>query len=257
MNIFHAIVLGVIEGLTEFLPISSTAHLLITSKIFRIPQTDFVKFFEVFIQSGAIFAVMISYIKYVRKHPEIIKKLFISFLPTVIIGFFLYKIIKGIFFESYLLISFALVGVGVFFIIAEELIRRKKRAEVKLLTQMGDRNAFLVGLFQSLAVIPGVSRSGIIMVGMMLLGFSRSDAAEYSFFLAVPTILAASVLDIVKMRNILIHSFDLVPVLMLGFFTSFLVAFGVIRWFIGYVQKNTLVPFAVYRIILGFLLFFL
>ena len=255
MNLLHSIILGIVEGLTEFLPISSTAHLIITSKIFGIQQTDFVKFFEVFIQSGAILAVLVLYAQYVMKNKEVMRNIISSFIPTAVIGFVLYKVIKGVFFESYTLISIVLFGVGILFIVVEILIKKKKIVQKKSIKHINDRTAFFIGLFQSLAVIPGVSRSGIIMVSMMALGYKRGEAAIYSFLLAVPTIGAASLLDIFKMRNMLMSSLNLLPVLIVGFITSFIVAYIVMKWFIGYLQKNTLIPFGIYRIILGILLF--
>jgi undecaprenyl-diphosphatase len=257
MNIFNSLILGIIEGITEFLPISSTAHLIITSKFLSIAQSDFVKFFEVFIQSGAILAVLVLYFQYILKNKNVIRNIISSFIPTALIGFVLYKIIKGIFFESFALISIALIVVGVLFIIVELLIKKKKIVQKKSVRSINDRTAFLIGFFQSLAVIPGVSRSGIVMVGMMALGFKREEAALYSFLLAVPTIGAASLLDLFKMRGMLFSSINLLPVLIVGFIISFIVAYIVVKWFIGFLQKNTLIPFGIYRIILGVILFWL
>lgn len=257
MNIFHSIILGIVEGITEFLPISSTAHLIIVSKLLNVPQTDFVKFFEVFIQSGAVLAVVVLYVQYVFKNKNVIRSIISSFIPTAIIGFALYKIIKGVFFESFILISSALIGVGILFVCIEMLIKKKRIIQNKSIKNMNDRMAFLIGLFQSLAVVPGISRSGIVMMGMMLLGFGRDEAAIYSFLLAVPTIGAASLLDVFKMRNMLFSSLNLLPILVVGFITSFIVAYVVVRWFIGYLKRNTLVPFGFYRIILGILLLLL
>lgn len=255
MNIFHSIILGIIEGLTEFLPISSTAHLIITSKLLSIVQTDFVKFFEVFIQSGAILAVLVLYFQYVMKNKEVIRNIISSFIPTTVIGFTLYNVIKGVFFESFTLISFVLIGVGILFIGVEVLIKKKKIKQKKSIKNINDRTAFLIGLFQSIAVIPGVSRSGIVMISMMIFGYRREEAAKYSFLLAVPTISAASLYDLFKMRGMLLSSLNMIPVLIMGFVTSFVVGYIVMKWFIRFLQKNTLVSFGIYRIILGILLF--
>ncbi|PIY72087.1 undecaprenyl-diphosphatase [Candidatus Roizmanbacteria bacterium CG_4_10_14_0_8_um_filter_33_9] len=257
MNLLQSLILGIVEGLTEFLPISSTAHLILVSKLLNIPQTDFVKFFEVFIQSGAILAVLVLYVQYVINNKEVMRNIISSFIPTAIIGFALYKVIKGVLFESITLISIVLIGVGILFIGIEKLIKKKKIIQKKSIKHINDRTAFLIGLFQSLAVIPGVSRSGIVMVGMMALGFKREEAAIYSFLLAVPTIGAASLFDLFKMRSLLMSSLNLLPVLLVGFITSFIVAYIVIKWFIGFLKKNTLIPFGIYRIILGILLFWM
>jgi len=191
------------------------------------------------------------------KNKEVIRSIISSFIPTAIIGFVLYKIIKGVFFESFILISTALIGVGLLFVCIELLIKKKRIIQNKSIKHMNDRMAFLIGLFQSLAVVPGISRSGIVMIGMMILGFGRDEAAIYSFLLAVPTIGAASLLDLFKMKSMLISSLSLLPILVIGFTTSFIVAYVVVRWFIGYLKRNTLVPFGIYRIILGIFLLLL
>ena len=126
MDLLKTIVLGMVEGLTEFLPISSTAHLIITSKLLNISQTDFQKLFEVFIQSGAILAVVFLYFNELRVNFKILKNLFFSFLPTALVGFFLYKVIKNVFFESLIFIGVSLILVGIFFIIIENLVNKKK-----------------------------------------------------------------------------------------------------------------------------------
>lgn len=257
MDILYSMILGIVEGITEFLPISSTAHLIITSKILNIPQNDFVKFFEVFIQSGAILAVLVLYFQYIVKNKDVIRNIISSFIPTALIGFILYKVIKGVFFQSFTLISIVLFGVGILFIVIEILIKKKKIVQKKSIKHINDRTAFLIGLFQSIAVVPGVSRSGVVMMGMMILGYKRDEAATYSFLLAIPTIGAASLYDLFKMRNLLVSSMELLPFLAIGFFASFIVAYIVMKWFIGYLKRSTLIPFGIYRILLGIILFLL
>ncbi|MDO8609659.1 MAG: undecaprenyl-diphosphate phosphatase [bacterium] len=257
MNIIQAIILGIVEGITEFLPISSTAHLIIASKLFHIPQTDFQKFFEVYIQSGAILAVFLLYIKYVMKHKEVIKNVIISFFPTAIVGFLFYKVIKTVFFESTLLIIGAMILFGIVFLVTEYLIKSKKLVLKKSLNKVTWKEAFIIGLNQSLAVVPGVSRAGIVMISMMGLGYKRSESAMYSFLLAVPTIVVASGYDLFKMRGMLIHSTQYLPVLMIGFVASFITAYIAIKWLVGFLQKSSLVPFGIYRIILGLTLLFI
>ncbi len=254
MTILHAIILGIVEGLTEFLPVSSTAHLIITSQFLGLSQTEFMKFFEVFIQSGAILTVFFLYLKYLLKNKQVIKFILISFLPTAVIGLFLYKIIKNIFFKSNLLIVFTLAFVGVLFLIIEFLIKRKKIALHKTINHLTINHALFIGLFQSLAVIPGVSRAGIIIIGMILLGYKRQEAAKYTFLLAVPTILAATGLDFVKTIGTVSIAVNEILLLVVGFFTSFLVAYFIIKWFINYLQNNSLVVFGIYRIILAIIL---
>lgn len=254
MNLFNALILGLVEGVTEFLPISSTAHLILASKLLKIPQTDFQKFFEVFIQSGAIIAVFFMYLRYIINHQEIQLKILASFIPTAAIGIGLFNVIKGVFFESNLLIISALFIVAIVFLIMEIFIKRGKLKLDKLKEKITYRDAVLVGFIQALSIIPGVSRAGIVMVGMMLLGYKRKDAAEYSFLLSIPTILAAAFYDVYKVGPFLFLYSGRAAFLVTGFVVSFISAYIVIKWFIGYLKKNTLTPFAIYRIVLAIIL---
>lgn len=254
MNLFHALLLGVVEGITEFLPVSSTAHLILTGKFLGLAQDEFVGFFEVFIQSGAIFAVLFLYVKYMLSHREIIKNTLLSFIPTAIIGFLLYGVIKSVFFNSELLIVFSMLFVGLLFLLLEYLIAKNRITLKKPLAHMTPVQAILIGLAQSLAVIPGVSRSGIVMAYMMFAGFKRDEAAVYSFILAFPTILMASLYDLYKMRDMLAGAQQNIALIAVGFAASFAVAYAVMRWFIGFLKSNTLVPFALYRIALAIIL---
>ncbi|GIW66564.1 MAG: undecaprenyl-diphosphatase [Candidatus Parcubacteria bacterium] len=251
IDFLYSFILGSIEGITEFLPISSTAHLIFISKIIGISQTDFHKLFEVFIQSGAIFAVIFNYFHLLKKNKNLIKKIIVSFIPTALLGFLMYKIIKNIFFENYLLISLSLVSIGIVFILIENLISKNKLKLELDLNDLSYKKAFLIGLFQSLAIVPGVSRAGAVILTMMLLRFKREEAVLYSFLLAVPTIILAGAYDLYKtgIENIfLIENFIHISI---GFITSFIFAFLTIRWFIKYLQKNNLILFGVYRIIIG------
>ncbi len=255
MTVFNSIVLGIIEGLTEFLPVSSTFHLLFISKLLNIAQTDFVKMFEVVIQAGAILAVVFLYFKEVSKNKDLILKIIISFIPTGIIGFILYKVIKNVFFESNLLMSVMFLLVGIIFLVIEKLIKDKKLKLEKSIKSTDYKQAVLIGIIQSLAVIPGVSRAGSVMVGMMLMGVKREESAKYSFLLAVPTILAASAYDLFKMRDTLFSQSSNSIILLFGFATAFISAFFAVKWFIGFLQKNSLKVFGYYRIILSPILF--
>jgi len=254
MAIIHALILGTVEGLTEFLPISSTAHLIFVSKFLKISQTDFQKFFEVFIQSGVVLAVLIIYLPIFLKKRKYVKNILVSFIPTATVGFLLYKIIKKIFFESYFLIVVMMLIVGVLFLIVEKLVKDRRIKLVKTTNQMGMNEALLIGLGQSLAVVPGVSRAGAVIITMMLLGFKRDEAVIYSFLLAVPTIFAASGFDLLKTNLSLISTPQNFYFLTFGFLTSFISAFIVIHWFVDYLRKNTLVVFGWYRIIISVLL---
>ncbi len=251
MSVLNALILGIVEGLTEFLPISSTAHLIFVSKLLKIHQTEFQKFFEVFIQSGAILAVLIIYFRHLLTHKKNLKNIVVSFFPTAIIGFVFYKIIKNIFFESYLLIVFMMFFVGFVFFTVELLVKRKKLRLQKSVNNITYKQAIIIGLGQSLAIVPGVSRAGAVIVTMMFLGFRRDEAALYSFLLAVPTIFAASAFDLLKTNFSLVFNSQNLFFLIIGFLTSFISAFFVIRLFINYLQKNSLVVFGWYRIIVA------
>ncbi len=256
MNMLNAIILGLVEGVTEFLPISSTAHLIITSKLLNIPATEFQKFFEVFIQSGAILAVVFVYWKVILKNRNLTINIILSFIPTAIVGLLLHKIIKNIFFESFTLITVSLFAIGLFFIIFESLLKKKIIKTDKKIIQITILQALLIGVGQSLAIVPGVSRAGAVILTMMIMGFNREESALYSFVLAVPTLLAASAFDFIKTDPQLIFSGSNPLFLFIGLITSFFSALLAIKWFIKFLQKNSLAYFGVYRIILAFFTYF-
>lgn len=256
MNIIDVVILGLVEGITEFLPISSTAHLILVSKIIGLQQTEFLKFFEVFIQSGAIMAVILSYFYFIKKNIFLLKKIFFSFLPTAIGAVVFYKLIKNIFFESYLLIVSSMVIIGFLFIFLEFLIKKKLIQLHLSLDQLTNRQAILIGIAQGLAIIPGVSRAGAVILMMMFLGFNRKDSVLYSFVLAVPTIISAGLYDFLKIGISNFNTNNNFVFLVIGFFVSFLSALFTIKWFINYLQKNNLILFGSYRIILGLILLF-
>ena len=256
MTILHAVILGIVEGITEFLPISSTAHLLFASKLLHITQNEFTTFFEVFIQSGAILAVVVLYYKKFLHHKALIINLLASFIPTAIVGFLLHKIITKVIFQSTSLVLLIFFAMGFVFIISELIIKKKHLKLNKSLADITIQNAVLIGIFQSLAVFPGVSRAGAVFLAMMFLGFSREDSAIYSFLLAVPTILAAGALELVKTDFGQIGQSNMLLLTSVGFVTAFISALLVIKWFIKFLQNNTLNPFGVYRILLTYFLLF-
>lgn len=255
MSLIHALILGIVEGVTEFLPISSTAHLIITNRLLNLSQTEFHKLFEVFIQAGAICAVIVVYLKYIVKNKPITKKVMVSFFPTAILGFLLYRWIKDIFFESFLLIAASFLIIGIGFLLIEFLVEKKQLRLVQSIKRLNFAQALVIGLAQSLAVVPGVSRAGIVLITMMMMGYKREEAAIYSFLLAVPTILAASFFDLYKNREIVFSNLDNLWILLFGFWISFIFAYLSIKWLIGYLQKNRLTVFGLYRIIIALLLF--
>ncbi len=252
MNYIQSLILGLIEGATEYLPISSTFHLIWASKLLGIPQTDFQKAFEVIIQTGAILAVVILYWSLIIHNKALFMKVLVSFVPTAIVGLVLYKTIKQVFFEQYILQLTGFIVVGVIFIIFEKF--NKRTPFTKTLSEIRMVDALAIGLVQALAVIPGVSRAGAVILAMMVLGVKRDQAATYSFLLAVPTLLAASALDLYKALPILTTQTENVGLLVTGFVAALLSALVVVRWFIQFLQRHTLERFGWYRIIVGALL---
>jgi undecaprenyl-diphosphatase len=253
MILIHSIILGVVEGITEFLPISSTAHMDIARIFLSIPSSEFIKSFEIIIQLGAILAVAILYFKKVFSSWTNVKNLIIAFIPTGIIGFILYKLIKGFLLGNIWVEAIAILLGGVIIILFE---RHQSKQYVKEeetnLEDLTTRQLLTLGVAQSLAVIPGVSRSGAVIISGRALGLNRSLITEFSFLLAVPTMLAATVYDIYKSG----FSFSSSEwgTIAVGFIVSFATAFIVIKWLIEYIKKHTFMVFGWYRIILGILL---
>jgi len=245
LTVVEAIILGIVEGLTEFLPISSTGHLILVSSILGIKQTASHKAFEVAIQLGSILAVVFLYRKKVFKDIDLWKKLIIAFIPTGILGFLLYKLIKS-FFNPYI-VSFMLIVGGIVFILIEKFYKPKN--QIDSLDKISFTKAFLIGVFQSIAMIPGTSRSGATIVGGLLLGFNRKTAAEFSFLLAVPTMFVATFYDIYK--NYKEFQLDNWINLGVGFVVAFISAIISIKFFLRFVSKHSFIPFGIYRIIIG------
>lgn len=257
MDGISIILLGILEGLTEFLPISSTFHLLWFSRIVGVPETDFVKLFTVFIQSGAILAVVILYWKEVLSNWKLILKLIASFIPTAVVGFLFYDLIKGVFFESQMGTTIVFIVVGFMFLLVEYLISKKILNTSFDIQKLSYKHAVIIGVFQALAIIPGVSRAGAVLIGMMLLGFKRSESAKYSFMLSVPTIMAASLFDFIEMQDIVFAHPENVWILAAGSLVAFVSALIGVKWLIKYLQDHSLVIFGWYRIVVGIILLLL
>jgi len=250
MTIIQTIILGVVEGVTEFLPISSTGHLILASKVMGIADSDFTKSFEIAIQLGAILAVVVLYWKRIITGTDIWKKVFVAFVPTAIVGFLLYKVLKSYLLSNALIVVWALALGGIALILFELWhVRRTHQAK-----PLDYKNSFLVGLAQSIAIIPGISRSAATIVGGMLAGISRETIVEFSFLLAVPTMIAATGYDLLKSAHS--FSFDQFGLLALGFIVSFIVAMVSIKWLLNYIKNHTFIAFGIYRIIAAFLFWF-
>src|SRR5258708_2169255 len=251
MDFIHSFILAAIEGVAEFLPISSTGHLIIVSKLLAIPQTDFVKSFEIAIQSGAILGVVILYWKQILSDRKIFKNIAYAFVPTAVVGFVLYKFIKGFLIGNLQITLLMLVLGGVAIIFLEKYF---KKSEQKLSIQdLTIKQSAFIGLVQSIAVVPGVSRAAATILGGMGIGLRREEATRFSFMLAIPTMFAATGYDLLKSAS----SFNSsqIQVLAFGFLVSFVFAFLAVRWFIAYVRSRTLIPFGIYRIVAGIVLY--
>ena len=252
MTFLEAAILGVVEGLSEFLPISSTGHLILASTFMKINQTEAHKLFEVTIQSGAILAVICLYRKQLAARADLLLKLCAAFIPTGVLGFLLYKIVKSFFIPS--IVSYMLIAGGIAFIGIEKYLK-KRRTSVGTISDLSYKQAVAIGLMQSISMVPGVSRSGATIMGGLLVGMERKDATEFSFLLAIPTMLAATLYDIYK--NFGVFSSGDWQLILAGFVTSFIFAVIGIKGLLKFVTTHTFIPFGIYRIAAGllFLLF--
>ncbi len=250
MDIFQAIILSTIEGFTEFLPISSTGHMIVASKFIGVSQSDTNKAFEVIIQLAAILAVVANYKeKFTLKHIELWKKVFIAFLPIAIVGFLFSHQIKALFSVKVVATMF-IVG-GVIFLI-QEYFYDKTSHDTKDVEEVTYKQASIIGFAQIFALIPGTSRAGSTIVGALLSGLDRKAAAEFSFLLAFPVMLAASGYDFLKHFNEFSNQNFLV--LLVGFIVAFIVALLTMKLFIKFLERFTFNFFGIYRILFGILL---
>jgi undecaprenyl-diphosphatase len=247
---FHTIILAIIEGLTEFLPISSTGHLILAQKFLGITPTEFTKSFDILIQLSAILAVVVLYWKKILSSRSLWKKMIIAFIPTGILGFTLYKYIKGFLLGNVLITVFALLIGGIVLLIIDRL--PKLKSGTNNIKDLKTFNLFSIGLFQSLSMIPGVSRSAASIVGGLFSGLTRVEAVEFSFLLAIPTMAAASGYDLLK-TGFTFTSFEYL-LLGIGSFFSFISALVAVKAFTSFVAKHNFTVFAVYRIILAIII---
>jgi undecaprenyl-diphosphatase len=247
MSLLHALLYGIVEGIGEFLPISSTGHLILLSTILRESQTDFVKTFEIVIQLGAILAAVVLYAKRLLTNWRLLGKVIVAFIPTGIIGLAVYHLVKTYLLGNQNIVLIALLLGGIALIVFEYwYARRIVQGSTADLSQLTYGQAFFVGLIQVVSFIPGVSRSAATIVGGMLMGVNRAVIVEFSFMLAIPTMAAATGLDLLKTGWQFSHAEWMA--LAVGLFASFIVALFAIRWLIRFVKSNTFTPFGVYRI---------
>lgn len=253
MNIFNVLIFGIVEGITEFLPISSTGHLILTAHLLNFKQTEFLKSFEIFIQLGAILAVVVIYWRMLLTDRKVWKRIFVAFLPSACIGLALYRIFKAFLLGRSEIVLWSLFIGGALLIIFELFYKEKEDAG-DTLDSISYKQSFYIGLFQSIAIIPGVSRSAATIVGGLCLGLKRKTIVEFSFLLAIPTMLAATALDLIKSAN----SFESgqLFILFTGFLVSFAVAVAAIKFLLRFIKRNNFILFGVYRICIALLFWF-
>lgn len=249
MTIVQAIILAIVEGITEFLPISSTGHMIIASAIMGINELDFTKIFTVNIQFGAILSVVVLYWRRFFQSLDFYYKLFVAFLPAAVIGFLLGDWIDSLL-ENVVVVAVMLVLGGVVLLFVDKWFRNTDDSK-----QVDYPKALKIGFFQCIAMVPGVSRSAATIIGGMAQGLTRKTAAEFSFFLAVPTMFAASAYKLLKDYKA-IQSQDL-QVLLIGNVVAFIVAMLAIRFFISFLTRYGFRLFGYYRIVLGLLILLL
>jgi undecaprenyl-diphosphatase len=254
MDLIKALVLGVIEGLTEFIPVSSTGHLIVASSLLDFTD-ERAKVFAIAIQFGAILAVCWAQQAKLREvsrglltepaSQRFVMNILVAFMPAVVVGLALHSVIKSYLFSP-LTVAVALIAGGLFILWVES---RPRRPRIDNIDEMSWKDALKVGIAQTFAMFPGVSRSGATIMGAMLLGLSREAATRFSFFLAIPTMFAATVYDLYKNWSLL--SLDDLPVFAAGFIAAFVAALLTVRALLAYVARHNFRPFAWYRIAFG------
>lgn len=254
MTFTHALILGIVEGLTEFLPISSTGHMVLVSHFLRVPSSVALSTFEVVSQVGAILAVVVLYIQTLFRL-DIIKKLIIAFIPTGIVGLLVFPHVKQ-WLQNPLLVAITMTLGGICILLVETWYEKKEASgEVAEIHEISFTQALTLGLYQAIAIIPGVSRSGAMIIGGLTMKLPRKLLTEFTFLLAVPTMVIATCYTLYKKHSELSFS-DVTPILF-GTIVSFIVALVVIRYFLAYIRSHSFKVFGWYRIIVGIVLLFI
>jgi len=247
MDIIQAIILSIIEGLTEFLPVSSTGHMILASSIMHIQDDAFVKTFEICIQLGAIMAIVMLYARRFLQGISIYLKLGIAFIPTAIMGFLAYDTIKTVLMSPVVVAVSLVIGGVILILIDNKVVKQKSKTDV--LENISYKNSFFIGLIQCFSMIPGVSRAAATIVGGVFNGLDKKQATEFSFLLAVPTMLAATGYDLLKTPV----AFDRQEVILLaiGLIGAFLTAWLAVKVFLKIVENYGFKYFGYYRIVIG------
>ena len=251
MTVWDSIILGIVEGFTEFLPISSTGHMIAVSEFLGLKQNNINMAFEVIIQFAAILAVILTYpSKFTFKHIDLWTKVMIAFLPIAALGFIFSKQVKAMFSIEIVAIMF-IVG-GIIFLIVERFYKENETHTLDV-EDVTYKQAIWIGLAQIFALIPGTSRAGASVIGAMLVGLNRKTSAEFSFLLAFPVMCATTAYDLLKHHEEIFMSANLLN-LAVGFVVSFIIGFLTIKIFLKFLEKFTFVAFGIYRIVFGILL---
>ena len=252
MSFFYIIIFSIVEGITEFLPVSSTGHLILTARLLKLTQTDFLKSFEIAIQLGAILSVVVLYWRTLFIDRKALIRVLVAFIPTAVLGVIFYKIIKTFLLSSETIVLAALLIGGVILMIFEFFYRESPDSNAEL-SEISIKHALIIGACQALAMIPGVSRSLATILAGLSLGIRRKTIVQFSFLLAVPTMLGATVFDLAKSAlHFTLNEFN---ALACGFIVSFFVALMAVKFFVRYIEKHNFMFFGAYRIFI-FLLFF-
>lgn len=252
MTIIEAIIIGIIEGITEFLPISSTGHMILAAAVLKIHQSEFLKTFQISIQIGAILAIVSIYLKRFFRGFDIYVKLFFAFLPTGIIGIIAYPFIKQFLFNPFVVSVALIIGGIIIILIDKQIIKRK--SSYKEIEDISIKNSVYIGLIQCLSMIPGVSRAAATIVGGVFNGFDKRQATEFSFLLAVPTMIAAAAYDILKTPAVF-NKHEII-ILIIGLSIAFISAWIAVKAFLAIITKFGFAYFGWYRILIGLLFLF-
>ncbi len=261
---FEATVLGLVEGLTEFLPVSSTGHLIVAQRMLGLPAGDTSNTFAIGIQIGAITAILVLYwrrlldaMRTVAKpqlgKPNLLWQIMVAAIPAIVVGLLLDDWIDENLFSA-TVVAYTLVIGGVLLLVLERFLKNRSET-VEELSSMSYRTAFYIGLWQCLALVPGTSRSGATIGGALVLGLSRTAAAEFSFLVGLPILYGAALYKLIKMRDVLTS--DMVMPFAVGTIVSFLAALAVVKPFVSFLRRHNFVPFAWYRIVVGIALIWL
>lgn len=249
MSLLQAIIIAIIEGLTEFLPVSSTGHMILATHFMGIGKDEFVKTFEISIQLGAILAIATMYAKRFLRGWDIYLKLGVAFFPTAVVGFLAYKFIKAYLFNPVVVSLSLLIGGIILIIIDSRVVKRE--SSVESLEKIPFKNAFIIGAIQCVSMVPGVSRAAATIIGGVFNGLDKKQATEFSFLLAVPTMFAATGYDLIKTAN---HfGTQHIPLLGIGVVFAFASAWVAVKIFLKLVENYGFKCFGIYRIIIGIL----